>query len=364
MGDFYVKCLDMLDVEKKCILGTMQPLLDAYDSPVYKTVQERMQGFLCSLHDCWCQILGNLGPSLREDFYSIPGLAIRLVNSAFCNLNNLPDFRLRPMLHILSLGEKDFMELNTETTEILEVELVRLLTREMVDLIVVSCIAKKTSDTSSASTGVEDVRSVAQGDAEEEEMSVDVAAAGSLELTELGKLLISQEGKKCAGKAKNKECALCGRPLPDAYLKRLCQSCVRRTCEGTFREIIRREVKDSLKSLSQREPSKRRREPSVSDSSTAPRKEYDSEASISSASSSEEDANRFCFPLDQIDRLVKSVRSAMGVAYEKQELSAQDLMFGGLDPRKRKSFPLNDRVQNLVKREWKKPEKRVPTTGL
>ncbi|XP_073421022.1 exportin-5 isoform X2 [Dendrobates tinctorius] len=142
MGDFYVKCLDMLDAEKKSILGTLQPLLDVYDSPVYKTAQERMQGFICSLHFC-------------------------------C--------------------EEDYMELNTETTEILEVELVRLLSREMVDLIVVSCIAKKTSDASSASTGVEDVRSAAQGDAEEEEMSVDTAAAGSLELTELGKLLMSQE---------------------------------------------------------------------------------------------------------------------------------------------------------------------------
>ncbi|XP_073527717.1 exportin-5 [Phyllobates terribilis] len=231
MGDFYVKCLDMLDVEKKCILGMVQPLLDVYDSPVYKTAQERMQGFLCSLHDCWCQILGNLGPSLLEDFYSVPGLAMRLGNSAFCNLNNLPDFRLRPMLRlfvkplILScppdkyesllcpiLGpllsflhqrlsqkwlasEKDYMELNTESTEILEVELVRLLSREMVDLIVASCIAKKTSDASSGSAGAEDVRSAAQGEAEEEEMmSVDAAAAaGSLELTELGKLLMSQE---------------------------------------------------------------------------------------------------------------------------------------------------------------------------
>ncbi|KAM4041690.1 exportin-5 [Anomaloglossus baeobatrachus] len=230
MGDFYIKCLDMLEVEKKCILGLTQPQLDVYDSPVYKTTQERMQSFLCSIQDGWCQILGNLGPSLRQDFFSVPSLAIRLVNSAFCNLNNLPDFRLRPMLRlfvkplILScppdkyesllcpilgpllsflhqrlsqkwLASEDYTELNTESTEIVEVELVRLLSREMVDLIVVGCVVKKPSDASSGSTAVDDVRSAAQAEPEDEEMmSVDAAAAvGSLELTELGKLLMSQE---------------------------------------------------------------------------------------------------------------------------------------------------------------------------
>ncbi|XP_075719893.1 LOW QUALITY PROTEIN: exportin-5 [Rhinoderma darwinii] len=223
MGDFYAKCLDMLEVEKKCILGLTQPLLDVYDSPVYKSVQERMQGFFCSAHDCCCQILGNIGPSLLQDYYSVPDLPIRLVNSAFCNLNHMPDFRLRPMLRlfvkplILScpldkyesllnpilgpllsflhqrlsqkwlMSEEDYTELNTESTEILEVELVRLLTREMVDLIIISCVAKKTADAPSCNTPSVD-------EAEDEEMmSVDAAAVGSLELTELGKFLMSHE---------------------------------------------------------------------------------------------------------------------------------------------------------------------------
>ncbi|KAG9464895.1 hypothetical protein GDO78_019239 [Eleutherodactylus coqui] len=171
MGDVYVSCLDMLESEKKNILGRPQTLQDVYDSPVYKSTEERMQGFFCTCYDtCW-QILGALGSSLQQDYYSLPGLAIRLVNSAFCNLNNMPDFRLRAMMRhfvrpmILScppekydsllipiLGplftflyqrlsqkwltsEEDYSDLNTESTEIMEVELVRLLTREMVDLI-------------------------------------------------------------------------------------------------------------------------------------------------------------------------------------------------------------------------------------
>lgn len=33
--------------------GLPQPLLELYDSPVYKTVLERMQGFFCTLYDNW-----------------------------------------------------------------------------------------------------------------------------------------------------------------------------------------------------------------------------------------------------------------------------------------------------------------------
>ncbi|KAM3930737.1 exportin-5 [Leptodactylus fuscus] len=230
MGEFYVKCLDLLEVEKKCILGITQPLMDSYDSPVYKSAMERMQGFFSSIYDGCCQVLGNLGSALQQDYYSVPDLAIRLVNSAFCNLNNLPDFRLRSMLNffvkplLLScppdkyesllgpilgplltflqqrlsqkwlVSEEDFTELNTESTEIVEVELVRLLTREMVDLIIASCIAKKTTDSSSGNAVADDGRGTAHIDAEDEEMmNVDLAAAGSLELTELGKFLMSHE---------------------------------------------------------------------------------------------------------------------------------------------------------------------------
>ena len=34
-------------------LGLSQPLLDIYDSPVYRTSLERMQGFFTTLYDNW-----------------------------------------------------------------------------------------------------------------------------------------------------------------------------------------------------------------------------------------------------------------------------------------------------------------------
>lgn len=46
-------------------------------------------------------ILGNAGLSLQQDFYTIEGLAEQIVGSALISLDNVPDHRLRPMLHIL-----------------------------------------------------------------------------------------------------------------------------------------------------------------------------------------------------------------------------------------------------------------------
>lgn len=53
--------------------------------------------FPCSFH-----ILGKAGPSMQQDFYTVEHLATQLLSSAFVNLNNIPDYRLEFMLHILS----------------------------------------------------------------------------------------------------------------------------------------------------------------------------------------------------------------------------------------------------------------------
>uniref|UniRef100_A0A7M4F2A4 Exportin-5 n=1 Tax=Crocodylus porosus TaxID=8502 RepID=A0A7M4F2A4_CROPO len=161
LGDTFAKALDMLEVEKN-------PLLELYDSPVYKTVLERMQGFFCTLYDNCFHVLGNAGPSMQQDFYTVEGLASQLLTSAFINLNNIPDYRLRPMLRVFvkplvlscpaeyyetlvcpilgplftylhpspklsfsSASEEDTADDNPESQEMLEEQLVRLLTREL-----------------------------------------------------------------------------------------------------------------------------------------------------------------------------------------------------------------------------------------
>ncbi|XP_072266143.1 exportin-5-like [Pyxicephalus adspersus] len=231
MGEFYAKCLDVMEMEKKCILGLTQPILDTYDVPIYRSAEERMQGFFCSMFDSCYQVLGNLGPTLSRDFYCIPDLAVRLVNSAFCNLSNIPDFRLRTMLRLfvkplilscppekyeslicpimgpllnflhqrlsqrwLTSSGDDYKELNTESSEILEIELARLLTREMVDLLVVCCVAKKSPEQNANKVEADGLRGGNLAEPEDEEMmSLEAPLPGTLELTELGKFLMSNE---------------------------------------------------------------------------------------------------------------------------------------------------------------------------
>uniref|UniRef100_A0A674C038 Exportin 5 n=1 Tax=Salmo trutta TaxID=8032 RepID=A0A674C038_SALTR len=101
LSETFSRAYEVIEVERKVVLGLTQPVLDIYDSPVYKTHLERMQGFFCTLYDNCYHILGNAGLSLQQDFYTIEGLAEQIVGSALISLDNVPDHRLRPMLHIL-----------------------------------------------------------------------------------------------------------------------------------------------------------------------------------------------------------------------------------------------------------------------
>ncbi|KAJ1148538.1 hypothetical protein NDU88_001367 [Pleurodeles waltl] len=71
------------------------------DPPEYKTHLEKLQGFFGSLYNCCFYILGNVGPSLKLDFYSNKNLVDRILQCAFVNLQLIPDFRLLTVVHIL-----------------------------------------------------------------------------------------------------------------------------------------------------------------------------------------------------------------------------------------------------------------------
>ncbi|KAF3708207.1 Exportin-5 [Channa argus] len=94
---------EMMDAEKNMVLGLTQHLLDAYDSPLYRTNLERMQGFFSLLYENCFHVLGNAGVSLQQEFYTIESLAEELARSVFISLDHVPDHRLRPMIHILIL---------------------------------------------------------------------------------------------------------------------------------------------------------------------------------------------------------------------------------------------------------------------
>uniref|UniRef100_A0A667X328 Exportin-5 n=1 Tax=Myripristis murdjan TaxID=586833 RepID=A0A667X328_9TELE len=207
LSETFSKAYEVMDVEKNTVLGLPQPLLDIYDSPVYKSNLERMQGFFCTLNDNCFHILGNAGLSMQHDFYTIEGLAEQIVGAAFVSLDHVPDHRLRPMIHILIffcsflcthllcplLGPlfaymlQVVCEESQVTQEMWEEQLVRLVTREVLDLLTVSCISKKVPEPAGN-----------KEELEEEDMMTDSAQTVSSgqptdELTELGKCLVKHE---------------------------------------------------------------------------------------------------------------------------------------------------------------------------
>uniref|UniRef100_A0A8C2HT20 Exportin 5 n=1 Tax=Cyprinus carpio TaxID=7962 RepID=A0A8C2HT20_CYPCA len=141
----FSRVYDIMDVEKNFALGIPQPVLDAYDSSAYRNIVERMQGFFSSLYDNCYQVLGNAGPCMQQDFYATEDLAEQIVGSAFIHLDSVPDHRLRPLVHILYIKifcfnyytqeEDEAYEENHVTQEVVEEQLLRLVTREVMDLL-------------------------------------------------------------------------------------------------------------------------------------------------------------------------------------------------------------------------------------
>ncbi|XP_016046920.1 exportin-5 [Erinaceus europaeus] len=232
MAEPFSKTLDMLESEKSAILGLPQPLLELNDSPVYKTILERMQRFFATLYENCFHILGKAGPSMQQDFYTVEHLATQLLNSAFVNLNNIPDFRLRSLLRVfvkplvlfsspehyeslmapilgplftylhmrlsqkwqvinqrnMVCGEDEAADENLESQEMLEEQLVRMLTREAMDLITVCCVSKKGADhgTTTSAPPTADID-------DDEMMATEVTPSTMTELTDLGKSLMKHE---------------------------------------------------------------------------------------------------------------------------------------------------------------------------
>uniref|UniRef100_A0A8C5RVF6 Exportin 5 n=1 Tax=Laticauda laticaudata TaxID=8630 RepID=A0A8C5RVF6_LATLA len=225
LGDTFAKALDMLE-----LFLTGRKLQENFSKQstlwlfcrMYNLFSSRLYLLNCSFH-----ILGSAGSSMQQDFYVVEGLAAELLNSAFINLDNIPDYRLRPLLRVfvkplviscppehyeslicpilgplftylhMRLSQKwqvinqrslvcdeDTVDDNPESQEMLEEQLVRLLTREVMDLIAVCCVSKKGAEQNNTVT--------ADGD-DEEMMSTEVTPSTSSELTELGKCLMKQE---------------------------------------------------------------------------------------------------------------------------------------------------------------------------
>ncbi|XP_062286066.1 exportin-5 [Scomber scombrus] len=234
LSETFSRAHEVMDAEKNVILGLSQHLLDIYDTPLYRSSLERMQGFFTTLNDNCFHVLGNAGLSLQQEFYTIERLAEEIAASALASLDHVPDHRLRPMIRVFlrqlvsscpqeyydtllcpllsSLFTYMLQSLNMKwqvinqrtsvngedeevvvyqdsqvTQEMLEEQLVRLLTREVLDLLTLSCISRKVPEPAANKEEID-----------EEDMMMDsVQTASSTqpteELTELGKCLMKHE---------------------------------------------------------------------------------------------------------------------------------------------------------------------------
>ena len=92
----------MLECERKQLLGVSLVYTDPLDPTQKKTPTafDRMQNFLATLYENCYHLLGSAGPSLGRDLYAIPGIADAIIGSAFCSLEYVPDYRLRPIIRV------------------------------------------------------------------------------------------------------------------------------------------------------------------------------------------------------------------------------------------------------------------------
>ncbi|CAL9687515.1 unnamed protein product [Knipowitschia caucasica] len=101
LSETYSEAFELMEKEKKVILGIVQPVFDIYDSPVLKTNLDRMQGFFSSVYDNCFHALANAAQTMTQEFYSVEGLCQEIKTSVFGSLDHVPDHRLRPIIHIL-----------------------------------------------------------------------------------------------------------------------------------------------------------------------------------------------------------------------------------------------------------------------
>ncbi|XP_070377892.1 exportin-5-like [Dermacentor albipictus] len=193
----FTPALDIHDSEKNCILGVRADG-DSSDTSGSKQPVDRAKSFMFNFQDYCLQILGNAGQSLGPEYYQTPGLPEMLVNGVLAGLDQLPDYRLRPILRVflrpfvqhcpaelqpmvvlpllkpvlpfvfqklnakwekfrLKYGNSvDYETEMTEEQELLDDQLNRLLSREYLDVLAAVLLTKRGQQDASLDSMVED----------------------------------------------------------------------------------------------------------------------------------------------------------------------------------------------------------------
>ncbi|XP_041351091.1 LOW QUALITY PROTEIN: exportin-5-like [Gigantopelta aegis] len=224
----YALAYDLQENDKFAILGIPPPCTDNTSSTKSKHPLERMQNFLTTVFENGFHILGNAGLCLGYEFYTAPNLAQYLLESIFNCVQNMPDYRFKPIIRVFMkpfvqncpkeclttavipvlsklcpymldrLGSR-WQEINQmydtaqngnekeqEETEVIEDQLTRQLTREYIELLGIMCFTRRGH-----------VESVVSDEMDMEDDSA-VAASNSNRhsdnLSELGQLCMRTDG--------------------------------------------------------------------------------------------------------------------------------------------------------------------------
>lgn len=102
LSDGYKYVHTMLEHEKKTLMGVSPVLIDPMDPSVKKipTAFDKMQLFLTNVFEGCYHMMGSAGPSLGRDLYQLSGIADAVINSSLACLENVPDYRLRPIIRV------------------------------------------------------------------------------------------------------------------------------------------------------------------------------------------------------------------------------------------------------------------------
>ncbi|XP_071973635.1 uncharacterized protein [Engystomops pustulosus] len=179
-------------------------------------------------------------------------------------------------------------------------------------------------------------------------------------------------------KASSKRCNMCYNKLSPNYKKTICKECI----DGLMREerssfmdemkgFIKSEIQTSVSSsisalIPQLQPPCKR--PRVVESLS----ESDSEGEQASTSNVElfemepppsssacKMESKYMFLSEDLDALLKAVRDTLKIEEVEESKSVQDELFGILKAKRRRVFPVNDTLKQLILEEWREPENRI-----
>ncbi|OCT76013.1 hypothetical protein XELAEV_18031200mg [Xenopus laevis] len=170
----------------------------------------------------------------------------------------------------------------------------------------------------------------------------------------------SSEGRE-QERERSKRCALCKLRLPPDFPKRICQDCFKENFQQDVPEAMSefmswfkvnmQQTLETFKVNAQAQP-----QASTSGTSQVEAPEVHEVILDSSDEDIREDA--YVFSVENIDHLVKAVRSSMDLKDENKPCSKQDLMFLGRKKSPR-VFPVHEVISSIISKEWSKPEKKL-----